>query len=99
MSSSLATSATLAQAKWFIDLVRAAMVEYALQHTSDPLSKAMVADPAYRLPLFCAVLADNATISTPAWQDVTDAQKEADIRAALVAVWPVLSSTLPNLGA
>jgi len=93
----LINSNALANAPWFTGLVRAALVEYALAHPNDRLSRSMVRDPAYLLPMFTSVVADNPAISADGWQDATDQQKQNDVRYALAATWAALADAIPNL--
>lgn len=91
MSSNLVKSAELMKAPWFVDLVRAALIERALLVTTanptDHLSKAMIRDPAFMLPIFVAVVADHPVMSSTEWKwDGGDAQQD-DIRGAVLDVW------------
>lgn len=97
MSANLINSAALAKAVWFQDLVRAALVEYALAHPTDALARSLVRDPSYYLPLFVSVLADNPTISADAWQTTDAAQQQTDVRYALGEAWGPLAGAIPNL--
>lgn len=97
MSANLINSAALAKAGWFTDLVRAAMIEYALAHPFDLLSRSLVRDPAYLVPVFVNTAADNPTISDDPWQQQSDAQKQSDVRYAVESLWPTLAGAVPNL--
>lgn len=97
MSSNLINSNALAAAPWFIGLVRAGLVEYALAHPNDPLSRSMIRDPGYLLPMFTSVVADNPAISADGWQLTTDAEKQNDVRYALASNWASLATAIPNL--
>lgn len=102
MSSNLINSNALAVAPWFIGLVRAGLVEYALAHPNDLLSRSMVRDPGYLLPMFVSVVADNPTISSDGWQGTVGSPADAmaqqnDVRYALAANWLALRDAIPNL--
>jgi hypothetical protein len=92
LSANLINSNALAAAPWFVGLVRAALVEYALAHPNDRLSRSMVRDPGYLLPMFASVVADNPSISA-----ATNDQKQNDVRYALASNWASLGDAIPNL--
>lgn len=97
MSANLINSNALAAAPWFIGLVRAALVEYAIAHPNDRLSRSMIRDPGYLLPMFTSVVADNPAISADGWQTATGMQQQNDVRYALASNWASLSDAIPNL--
>lgn len=97
MSANLVNSNALANAPWFNGLVRAGMVEYALQHPNDRLSRSMVRDPAYMLPMFVSVVADNPAISADGWATADSATQQNDVRFALAVTWAMLAGAIPNL--
>lgn len=97
MSANLINSNALAATPEFIGLVRAALVEYALAHPNDRLSRSMIRDPGYLLPMFTSVVADNPSISSDGWQAATNDQKQSDVRYALASNWASLGDAIPNL--
>lgn len=97
MSANLINSNALAATPEFIGLVRAALVEYALAHPNDRLSRSMIRDPGYLLPMFASVVADNPSISSDGWQSTSNDQKQSDVRYALASNWASLGDAIPNL--
>jgi hypothetical protein len=97
VSANLINSTALAADGRFNGLVRAAIVEYALAHPNDALARSMVRDPAYLLPMFVSVVADNPTISADGWQTASPAQQQTDVRYALAQTWASLASVIPNV--
>jgi hypothetical protein len=96
MSASLANSSELSLTAWFNNLVRAALTEYSLLNPDDVLSKTLIRDPEFMLPMFVSVVADNPTISTTGWSDASPEEKEADIRYALSSNWAAMSAAIPE---
>jgi len=97
VSANLNNSNRLAASPWFVGLVRAGLVEYALAHPNDPLSRSMIRDPGYLLPMFTSVVADNPAISADGWEAADDNQHQNDVRYALASNWASLSDAIPNL--
>lgn len=97
MSSNLINSAALVKDVRFNDLVRAAIVERALAAPNNRLSRSMVRDSTYLLPMFVSVAADDPVISADGWQDKPDIEKQDDVRNTLSQLWSVLGAAVPNL--